>query len=620
MSNSLKKKENSQEDIEMFPVNESKIQENQLSNEVIVADSSLRNLYQLGYNSRSLTKTIVNSIKFHSVVENIKSYLNNNELSVKAAGPLLLGLTRVYDKQIKNLNEELTLMFQIKRGEKADPKEIKAHDKMTKSKIKKINSDSTEENTASSLISDSTSKSFFNAGMGLSRGTGNTNISNIISLSPLNEGLFSLLNKDKEGDRQKSDLITPSRFLQTDSKNRSPNTVGIFRAQSDYSNPASKTKFDMNIMNSNSIFKNSNKIMEKSIFEEENQDISNFYQFITNNAKEVSNQNADFNREENDFNIGLDLNYDLNLNLNVTDPKTEDLAKQLVFNSDSKSLLNLNNLTMANLNPNQPVTLKNKNKKIPVNTKLEYDEDVDMIPENLFEEDEKEEEVLYKFRLRAKENMTDYNYLFQEKSVVNALNLQFNQQFGKDYLIPNNDRKLESVSKLHQQEPDESLIHNFSNLDFKDFGLKEDNYNYIKEKLNKIIEEEKKEEEKNSIEENKFDLEQPENQKGIDDIDYINTHQNFDNKFDNFPDGEERLELFKNSVLENLQKEKNSSSSRKHHGKEISFTKLTKKMEKEFAPHQVFYNLLCLAQRESNTISLDQDTVFKNEAIKITKI
>jgi hypothetical protein len=616
MSKSLKKKNYSQEeDIEMSPVNETKVQDNQSSNEIIVADSSLRNLYQLGYNSRSLTKTVINSIKFHSVVENIKCYLNNNELSVKAAGPLLLGLTRVYEKQIKNLNEELTLMFQIKRGEKADPKENKANDKMTKSKIKKINLDSTEENSAS-VISQSTSKSFFNAGMGLSRGTGNSSMNNILSLSPLNEGLFSLLNKDKDSDKQKSELMTPSRFLQSESMNRSPNTAGIFRAQSEFSNTASKNKLDLNMINSNSNFKNSNMILEKSIFEEENQDINNFYQFISNNAKDLLNENTDLNREDNDYNTGLDLNYDLNLNLNVTDPKTEDLAKQLVFNSDSKSLLNLNNLTMANNNSTQPVNLKVKSRKIPVNTKLEYDEDVEMIPENIFEEDQKEEEVLYKFRNRAKEQMTDFNYLLQEKSVINTLNSQFNPLHANQYLNKENS-KLESISKLHQQEPDESLIHNFSNLDFKDFGLKEDNY--LKEKLNKILEEEKREEEeKNSKEENKFEQEQDDFQQGMDDL---NHQPNFDDNFNNIPDGDQKLEYFKNSVLDILQTEKLPTSSRKKNaGNEITFTKLTKKMETEFPPHQVFYNLLCLAQKENNLINLNQEKVFKNEAIKISQI
>jgi hypothetical protein len=615
MSKSLKKKNYSQEeDIEMSPVNETKVQDNQSSNEIIVADSSLRNLYQLGYNSRSLTKTVINSIKFHSVVENIKCYLNNNELSVKAAGPLLLGLTRVYEKQIKNLNEELTLMFQIKRGEKADPKENKANEKMTKSKIKKINLDSTEENSTS-VISQSTSKSFFNAGMGLSRGTGNSSMNNILSLSPLNEGLFSLLNKDKDSDKQKSELMTPSRFLQSESMNRSPNTAGIFRAQSEFSNTASKNKLDLNMINSNSNFKNSNMILEKSIFEEENQDINNFYQFISNNANELLNQNTDLNREDHDYNTGLDLNYDLNLNLNVTDPKTEDLAKQLVFNSDSKSLLNLNNLTMANNNSTQPVNLKVKSRKIPVNTKLEYDEDVEMIPENIFEEDQKEEEVLYKFRNKAKEHMTDFNYLLQEKSVINTLNSQFNPLHANQYLNKENS-KLESISKLHQQEPDESLIHNFSNLDFKDFGLKEDNY--LKEKLNKILEEEKREEEKNSKEENKFDQEQEDFQQGMDDL---NHQQNFDDNYNNIPDGDQKLEYFKNSVLDILQTEKLPTSSRKKNaGNEITFTKLTKKMETEFPPHQVFYNLLCLAQKENNLINLDQEQVFKNEAIKISQI
>ena len=73
--------------------------------------------------------------------------------------------------------------------------------------------------------------------------------------------------------------MTPSKFLNSESASKSPNTAGMFRAQNDSANPDSKNKFNINMINSN--FKNSNMIMEKSIFEEENQDVNNFFQFIS---------------------------------------------------------------------------------------------------------------------------------------------------------------------------------------------------------------------------------------------------------------------------------------------------------------------------------------------------
>jgi hypothetical protein len=595
------KKENFQEDVVMSSNEENKDQEmipdSHNSNEIIVADSSLRNLFQLGYNSRSLTKTIVNSIKFYDVVENIKSYLEKDELSVKAAGPLLLGLTRVYDKQIKILNEELTTMFQIKRGEKPDPGlKNKNEDKVSKSKLKKVNLDSTEDHSFSQ--NGSGSKSFFNAGLGMNKNNSNNlnSLNKILSLSPLNEGLFSLLNNKEKGE---SEGMTPSKFLNSESASKSPNTAGMFRAQNDSANPDSKNKFNINMINSN--FKNSNMIMEKSIFEEENQDVNNFFQFIS--------ENVNLNKENLD--LGEDIPVNLDFDFNATEMKTEDLAKQLVFNSDSKSLLTMNNLA------NDIANFKSKNKKIPVNTIFEYDEDVEIDNEaGLIDEGvEEPEEIMGKFRNLLKLSTVDYSYLLKEKPLNTFYNSK--DESGKNTGILKEDPHKESLPNREESEPDDTLLNNFSNLDFKDFGFNEDNF--LKEKLNKILEEEKNEKKEKEEKENMKDYmkENYQDEFNQNNEDFNNNFNNPD-EFNQFPEVENssNLENFKNSLNSILKLEKTS----KKKPKEISFPKLTQNLQGELPPHQIFYNLLCLAQKDNTNFNLEQDEVFKNEAIRISNI
>ena len=50
----------------------------------------------------------------------------------------------------------------------------------------------------------------------------------------------------------------------------------------------------------------------------------------------------------------------------------------------------------------------------------------------------------------------------------------------------------------------------------------------------------------------------------------------------------------------------------------ISFTNMIENeiIKKEFAPHDVFYNLLCMAQREE--LKMTQDQIFINESIRVS--
>jgi len=361
-----------------------------------------------------------------------------------------------------------------------------------------------------------------------------------LALSPLNEGLFSILNRD--------DKSTPSKFLKSESDQKSP---GLFRALNENSILDSKSK-----LNLNSNFKNGI-ILEKSIFEEENQDVNNFFKFISNNENNFDNANAE-NAEFGDF--------DMNFNMPETNARQEEENK-LIFNSETKTLLNLE---IANLGIGKEGAFANLNKlsKKKINNKYEYDEFIQQNLDNFVSENIKTENIMNKLKDQTREKMTDYSSLFHTKENI--------------FSFP-----------IKESNTEEALIANFSRFDVKDFGFAEENY--LKDKITKMLEEEETKSQEN-----------------------FNMFENFDNENqmpephveeNEVADFNSHLINFSSNVQSILNKEKK---------KEINFTKLVKKMENTPNSSQAFYNLLCIAQNED--IKITQKQIFSNSDMIISLI
>jgi hypothetical protein len=508
-----------QEDFEMRDS-----EEDNNSGAVVLSDYSLRNLYQVGHNSKNLTKTLVTSLKFREVIENIKVYVANNQLSLRSLGPIILGLVKLYDRQIKFYLEELSESLKLRKNEN-EGGNIKNQKSKSKSKIKdssNINNSTDESEILSSK------NSFYNK--------------NVLSLSPLQDGIFSLLNKELPS--------SGGKFLNTPTRNyENTPSVGIMRA--DGTGEKSKSKF--NFLNSNDV------ILEKTIFEEENQDINNFFKFI--NEAAVSDNKFDME------NLNFANNFEDEVNkLDILNP---------VFKSNNKSLLN----NLAAEISSHVLKSKEELKKSGKNTKIEYDEEIEIsFPQNQIVDINSDELFKnFKERLVINNHIDNLNKLFKN----NNLELSNLNQSSRENLNKLLDARDETISDI-------GFLGSFNSLDLRDFG------NNFEEKLNQIAEEIKNEKKEDIY--NNFN--QMDDNHELEKFD-LNHNEEFEKPENN------NNEDFKNNLMKIIKK------------KEITFSKLINRKEFNIPPHETFYNLLILAQNQS--INIDQNEIFNADSIVIAK-
>lgn len=112
------------------------------STELITKNTSLRNLYLIGFNTKPANKTVVNSINFEDAIEKIKKIIyskaKRDEINMRSYGNLILGLSKFLSKNLKIYNEELDNLLRANK-EKAN---IKA--KTDKEKLRNLLEGKTE--------------------------------------------------------------------------------------------------------------------------------------------------------------------------------------------------------------------------------------------------------------------------------------------------------------------------------------------------------------------------------------------------------------------------------------------------------------------------------------------
>jgi hypothetical protein len=144
------------------------------NSDVISGSTSLRNLFQIGFNTKSLTKALVSSINISAICNKITKLVEKDELSIKSCAPLILGLTRVYGKKVKVVLEDLNTALDINKKEPSGDSSLIKTSKKAKKRLSTAIKDELEESTLYST----------------------RNNDNILSMSPLNDGLFNQL-KDR---------------------------------------------------------------------------------------------------------------------------------------------------------------------------------------------------------------------------------------------------------------------------------------------------------------------------------------------------------------------------------------------------------------------------------------
>ena len=154
--------------------------------DIICQDNSLRSLYQLAFNSRSISKALINNLNIIKICGKIITLIDNDDISVKTSASLLVGICKVYNKGIKIYLDELI----SNKNDETDPK----------IKSKKINKKELE----------------------------TTNV----SLGK--EGLFNIL---KERQNKTPSKLVEKNMIET------PDSIEVFRAQASIANEKFKSDF-----------------------------------------------------------------------------------------------------------------------------------------------------------------------------------------------------------------------------------------------------------------------------------------------------------------------------------------------------------------------------------------
>ena len=327
------------------------------STEIISKNNNLKNLYFIGFNSKPVNKSIINSMNFTDAVNSIKTYLENEELTVKCCGSLILGLCKVYEKKIKLYYEDLENLLKLNKDkknqnkentniEKEEKKTYNTEDTKSKRNIGKNRGENIDKNK-DYLKSDNnlSSKSIKDFDI---RDNNNKNLLNFYDLSSFNAENSSL----KKFNFKNSDN-TPSKLTNFFNKeNESSSNVDNLRA-----NNSNLIESNSRILNSDNKFLQG--LVDKSNLDDEifNRNFNNFFQI-------VSEKNINFNSIENEYPANEVVNYDYNVNeiINIQGKKDDYFPRKLIF-SELKSKMEIDLENSVNFQNNFDIPFQNKTKK-----------------------------------------------------------------------------------------------------------------------------------------------------------------------------------------------------------------------------------------------------------------
>ena len=595
----------------------------QLSNTYIMSNNILRNVYQIGFNSRNITKTLTNNLEIKEISNDIIKDTKNNIISVRSYGPLLLGLVLIYKKKIilfiEDVFNTLKNKFNNNDNNNFDDDDYKKNiKKETQSAIKlKLNSENFNIMSLTPIKNEKNNLNIINENDDLSD---NKYFNNIFTPNK-NKSTKDLLTMDSNEMLRRSinnsllnDKINTI-SIKNNNNNNNNNNDGSINNLSSLLQKVKKPLTENKINKKNSLL-NNNLNFNDSFNENNKEDDFNFFNFISQKNEFNNNNNNEFNNNNNnDFDFTDSNIFDNNFFKNEKSSIKKYNFKEIesIFSNKEKK--------------EKPFVFKNKN--------LEFDEEIsipikidDFTKENNFNIDE----ITNKFK----------NNLIIQNKTLDTSNLEnFNNQSKYEYLAPNfiiveseNENEIKrndlsfsnvNVSSNLISERKKISIESFSNVgkdliyDLSKLNLDKDDFDGIL--FNEKIEEIEKENNENINNNNNENFN-----------DFNNENFNDENN-ENFNDenNENDYEINYSNIKENINKKEinelykeinNNILSKKK--KEINFPNLSKKIkncnnsnlnENNISQSKLFYDLLVLAQL--GKIDLNQKEIFNNESINI---
>ena len=423
---------------------------------IFLYDKKCRTVLHLGVLYKNLTKAAANSINLDKITSKIQSMIDKNQIYLRDAGPIILGVTKIVVKKSYILLEEIEELTKLRINSKEQIRTI--------NKQNKENVDDDEENK-NSIINLNNNQILGNE---IKESTGTT----ALNINSLDDDIYNLRNshllelqnsimKNKKGNNnfsfskdivelnndtlirrtiQKMSKINDSdikkilstnkkykdkKELQFDTENKNSKTLQNLRDMLFNKNNNTNNNLSNNInLESNSNFN----YLDNDNIDNNNKDVEGFFTVIKSQIQDNTNNNNTNNNINEILNDDTNNNNDINFNFDIN---VNDLQKDK-FNSNIKYKIDDDSIN------NNLKSKKNKKTLFMLRGKLKYDDDIEMDMddpmENLSNKQKKEYEKNLEIENQLKLDKIQFifNSFYYDKNILTSFQ---NEKY--EYLLPN---------------------------------------------------------------------------------------------------------------------------------------------------------------------------------------
>ena len=635
---------------------------------IFLYDKKYRTVLHLGVLYKNLTKSAANSINLDKITSKIQSMIDKNQIYLRDAGPLILGITKIVVKKTNILFEDIEELTKLRINSKD---QIRTASKENK----KIFEEDNDQDNKKKMVNSNRKQILGNE---IKESTGTTDL----NINSLDDDIFNYKNRDLLGlENSKAKNIKANKYseltfskdivelnnddmiLRTIQKMSKLNNNDIKKIistnkkakdnkeiQFESENKNSKTLQNLrDMLFNNDLGVNINNQLNKNYLDNNNKDVEGFFTIIKSQIEDSSNNISDQKSEGiNESNANINFDFEINVNY----------LKEGNFNSNIKYKLDKDDSIENNLKA------RKEEKPFFLNRgKLKYDEEIEMegpeenlsnkeknLLEKILERENKEklEEIQFMYNsfhfdknaLISFQN-EKYEYLLpsflvekededisKESEINSTRKYQNITDYSTNVINLNNNSNIDSneksdISRLNRlttsskkklslgnfDTGNRSLLHDLSKISLDNYDFKGSTSFFEKLKEIKRNDNIKRGEKMKNIEnEDNFNY--------MDSNELINNNQNEIN--------EEKKENVRH-ISEVIKEEKDAVQLKEDlkknvfvHKKNISFTQIRTKLDnkEKFIEPKLFYDLLLLSQK--GDIEMTQKILMNNESINIS--
>ena len=451
---------------------------------IFLYDKKCRTVLHLGVSFKNLTKSAANSINLDKITSKIQSMIDKNQIYLRDAGPLILGITKIVVKKTNILFEDIEELTKLRINSKdqirtasKENKEIFEEDddednkkKMVNSNKKQILGNEIKESTGTTALNINSLDDIFNYKnrnlLGLENSIAKNIKTNKYSELTFSKDIVELNNDDmilrtiqKMSKLNNNDI---KKIISTNKKTKDKKEI-----QFESENKNSKTLQNLrDMLFNNDLGVNINNKLNKNYLDNNNKDVEGFFTIIKSQIEDSSNNiNNQKNEGINESNANTNFDFEINVNY----------LKEGNFNSNIKYELDKDDSIENNLKA------RNEEKPFFLNRgKLKYDEEIEIEMEDPEENLSNKEKNLLEKRLERenKEKLEEIQFMYNsfhfEKNALISFQNEKYEYLLPAFLVEKEDEDISKESEINSTRKDQNItdystnvinLNNNSNID-----------------------------------------------------------------------------------------------------------------------------------------------------------